>query len=77
MERDKLVLTCIGPDFLGRFVYKDEKGKFFKDIDEKQHRTPMICTVNGGFDGEPDTLIKYIPKYKDLEIEFKPNRETV
>lgn len=74
---DKLILTHIGIDSWSRPVYKDKDGKLFKDVDARKHRNPEICTVNGGFEGEPDTPIIYISKYKDVEIEFIPNRITI
>lgn len=72
----KLTLTFIRIDSWGRPVYKNEEGKLFKDVDSRKNRQPEICTVNGNFNGEPDTPIHYISKYKDLEIEFKPHRIT-
>lgn len=74
---EKLLLTHIGIDSCDRPVYKDEDGKIFKDIDARINRTPEICTVYGGFDGEPDTPIIYISKYEDVEIEFNPHRITI
>lgn len=74
---NKLVLTYIGIDSWSKPVYENEGGILFKDVDSRKYRTPEICTVYGGFDGEPDTPISYIPKYKDLEIEFKPHRITI
>lgn len=73
---DKLILTYIGTDSWSRPVYKNEDGNLFKDVDSREHRIPEICTVYGGFEGEPDTPIDYISKYKDLEIEFIPHRIT-
>lgn len=76
-KTEKLVLTYIGIDNFSRPVYKNEEGKLFKDVDPRKHRNPEICTVYGGFEGEPDTPIIYISKYKDVEIEFIPHRITV
>ena len=74
---DKLILTYVGIDSWSRPVYKNEDGKLFKDVDARKHKNPEICTVCGGFEGEPDTPITYISKYKDLEIEFNPHRITI
>jgi hypothetical protein len=73
---DKLVLNYIGKDSWSRPVYKNEDGKLFKDVDSRKHRNPEICTVYGGFEGEPDTPIQYISKYENVEIEFIPCRIT-
>lgn len=72
----KLSLTYIGMDSLDRPVYENKEGKLFKDADPREHRPPVICTVCGGFDGEPDTPVEYIPQYKDLKVEFIPRRKT-
>lgn len=72
----KLVLNYVGIDSWDRPVYKNEEGNLFKDVDARKNRGPEICTVYGGMEGEPDTPIIYISKYKDLEIEFVPERIT-
>jgi hypothetical protein len=51
---EKLVLEFIGVDDWSRPVYKDANGKLFKDI-ECDDPPMVLCTVCGGFDGEPDT----------------------
>ena len=60
-----------------RPVYEDENGRLWKDVDPRPHVQPRLCTaLNNSFDGEPDTPIDYIPRYKDEHIEFIPKRET-
>lgn len=73
----KLELTHIGNDSWDRPVYKDQNGKLWKDVDPRASREPELCTVYQNiFDGEPDTPMCYINKYKDVQVEFKPNRVT-
>lgn len=65
----KLKLKFLGIDFWSRPVYEDQDGKLFKDVNCDNE--PMnLCTVYGGFDGEPDTPIRYIKKYQNVEIEI-------
>lgn len=74
---DKLELTYIGLDSWLRPVYKDIDGKLFVDVDNRENRKPEICTkYNNQFEGEPDTPIQYIEKYKSVEIVFFPKRIT-
>lgn len=63
----KLVLNFVGKDDWSRVVYEDEGGKMFKDT-SLGYGKPSLCTVYGGFEGEPDTPIQYIEKYKNVEI---------
>lgn len=65
----KLVLTCIGIDYWSRPVYKSEEGILFKDIN-CGNGEPILCTVCGGFDGEPDTPIRAIKDYHGVPIEI-------
>lgn len=65
----KLVLTYIGEDSWSRPTYKDESGQLFKDVNCGRG-VPELCTVNGGFEGEPDTQIEHIKRFKGLEIEL-------
>lgn len=65
----KLVLTFIDEDSWSRPVYKDQNGRLFKNVNLKKNNKSGLCTVYGGFDGEPDTPIQYT-KYKEMEIEF-------
>lgn len=67
---NKLILKSIGVDSRNRPVYEDQKGKLFKGTSLKQNDINGLCTVYGGFDGEPDTPLEYT-KYKDYEITFK------
>lgn len=65
----KLVLKFIGVDSWSRPVYEDENGKLFKDTNCDSGEI-ALCTAYGGFEGEPDTPIEYIEKYRDMEIEI-------
>lgn len=65
----KLVLKFIGVDSWSRPVYEDGNGKLFKDTNCDNGEI-ALCTVSGGFDGEPDTPIVYIEKYQDMEFEI-------
>ena len=74
---EKLTLNYIGLDSWSRPVYQNTEGRLFVDTDNRSDRQPEICTkYNNSFDGEPDAPIKYIGKYKDLEVEFLPKRIT-
>lgn len=65
----KLVLTYIGIDYWSRPVYKSEEGLLFKDINCGSGEL-ILCTVCGGFDGEPDTPIRAIKDYHGVPIEI-------
>lgn len=65
---EKLILTYVGRDDWDRAVFTNEDGRYFKDVDLKMGKG-TICTASD-FDGEPDTPIHYIARYKDLEIEI-------
>jgi len=69
-----LTLISIGVDSWNRPVYEDENGKLFKDINCSKGNM-RLATVYGGFDGEPDTPIEYIEKYKDVSIRIKRTKE--
>ena len=66
---EKLILTFVGEDSWNRPVYKDEEGNLFKDTNLGNGNL-ALCTVYGGFEGEPDTPIEYIKKYQDIKIEI-------
>lgn len=71
-----LVLNYIGLDSWSRPVYENN-GTLFVDVDSREYRQPEICTkYNNDFDGEPDTPIEYIEKYKNPKIIFVPTRYT-
>lgn len=74
---ETLILQYIGNDDWSRPVYKDDDGKLFVDTDPRCVY-PNLCTKSGNdFYGEPDTPIRYIKKYKDVEnITFIPERKT-
>lgn len=61
-------LKLIGIDGWSRPVYEDENGKLFKDTNLGQGQL-ALCTT-GSFEGEPDTPIHWIEKYKNIEIEI-------
>lgn len=64
---EKLILIFVGKDDWGNDTYKDENGKFFKNIGWGHNVD--ICTVsNNELDGEPDTPVERIERYKNVEI---------
>lgn len=68
------VLNYIGNDNFARPVYGNGNN-LFVDVDPREYREPKICTkLNNCFDGEPDTPIKYMEEYKDMEVLFFPKR---
>ncbi len=71
---ENLSLKLIGIDSWNRPVYEDQNGKMFKDTNLGRGKI-ALCTVYGGFEGEPDTPIEYIEKYQDVEIEIINNDE--
>ena len=64
----KLILTYLGKDFWDRPVYKDEKDRFFKDVN-LGIGVLDLCT-SSCFDGEPITPVCYIESLKSVEIEI-------
>jgi hypothetical protein len=72
-----LILTFIGRDSWDRPVYETEEGQLLVDTDPRCDSSPNLCTKSGNsFDGEPDTPIRYITKYKDVSIiTFLPERD--
>lgn len=64
---EKLTLTFMGYDDWDRPTYKDDEGRLLKDTN-CDNGILALCTVCGGFDGEPDTPIEYIKKYKNRSI---------
>jgi hypothetical protein len=66
IEKKTMILEFLGMDDWSRPVYKNQEGRFFKDIN--CDNSPLdLCTASG-FDGEPDTPITYIERYKDVEV---------
>lgn len=71
----KIKLEYIGTDSLDRPVYKDENKTLWKDLDPREDLPPNIYTsANNEFDGEPDTPMSFWGKYKQVQIEFVPER---
>lgn len=74
---EALLLRYKGRDSWDRPVYIDENGKLWKDVDPLQDRPPKLCTaLYNAFDGEPDTPMEYMSKYKDVQVVFQPERDT-
>lgn len=68
-----LTLWHIGRDSHDRPVYKDAD----KDTDPRADRPAKLCSsLYNAFDGEPDTPMKYMERYRDAEIRFVPKRDT-
>lgn len=62
----ELILIFVGTDDWNRPVYRDENGIIFKDVNCDNY--PLeLCTASS-IDGEPDTPISNIEKYKDVEV---------
>lgn len=74
---EALLLTHKGRDSWDRPVYIDENGRIWKDVDPLPDISPKLCTaLYNAFDGEPDTPMAYINKYKDVPVVFIPERDT-
>lgn len=65
---EKLVLKFIGEDSWNRPVFEDKYGKLFKDTNCGGGNL-ALCTTYGGFEGEPDTPIRHMEKFQNIEIE--------
>lgn len=73
----KIRLTYKGMDSWNRPVYEDDNGVLWKDVDPRKHIPADLCSsCNNQFNGEPNTNMCYMEKYKDAEIEFVPERIT-
>lgn len=67
-------LHFIGEDSWRRPVYKDENGRYWKDVDNRKgwlgYKNENICSAyNNDFEGEPDT-----PMSNSIDIIFIPER---
>lgn len=62
-----LKLKQIGIDQHSRPVFIDADGRLYKDVNLGMD-DPKICTVWGGFDGEPDTPLEYFKQRPTVEI---------
>lgn len=72
---NKIKLEYIGTDSWDRPVYKDENKTLWKDVDPREDLPPNLCTsANNEFDGEPDMPMRVFEKYKQVQIEFVPER---
>lgn len=65
---EKLILNYLGEDNWSRPVFQDQNGKIFKDLNCGDGKLDL-CTA-GSFDGEPDTPLRYIKKYENIEVEL-------
>lgn len=64
-----MLFKYIGNDSWSRPVYEGEDGTLLVDVSPVTHRPMELCTkYNNSFNGEPDTPIEYIDRYRDAEI---------
>lgn len=74
---DVLLLRHKGRDSWDRPVYEDETGKLWKDVEPRADDGPKLCSaLYNAFDGEPDTPLEVMERYKDKAIVFMPKRDT-
>ena len=74
---EALLLRHKGRDSWDRPVYEDEAGKLWKDVEPNADRVPKLCSaLYNAFDGEPDTPMEYMSKYKGAPVVFLPERDT-
>lgn len=66
MENKKLILTNVGKDDFGWFIFKDSEGNFFKGEVECGE---LVLFTTSGLNGDIDTPIERIEKYKNTIIE--------
>lgn len=72
-----LLLRHKGRDNWDRPVYEDENGKLWKDVEPGINCKPKLCSaLYNAFDGEPDTPLEVMARYKDKAIVFIPKRDT-
>ena len=72
-----MILEYKGRDSWNRPVYEDEAGNLWKDTDPRASRPAKLCSVlNNSFDGEPDTPLEVMKRYRNEKITFTPKRET-
>ena len=72
-----LLLRHKGRDSWDRPVYEDENGKLWKDVEPRASDKPKLCSaLYNAFDGEPDTPLEVMERYKDKAIVFMPKRDT-
>lgn len=75
--RRPLLLRHKGRDSWDRPVYEDENGKLWKDVESRASDGPKLCSaLYNAFDGEPDTPLEVMERYKDKAIVFIPKRDT-
>lgn len=81
-NKNVLKLKQIGIDQHSRPVFIDADGRLYKDVNLGMD-DPKICTVWGGFDGEPDTPLEYFKQrptveiVENLEVENEMENETI
>ena len=69
-----LVLNYVGNDSCDRPVYENH-GLLFVDVNPLSYKETKICTkAYNCLNGEPDTPIQYISKYKDMLVDFFSKR---
>ena len=74
---EALALKHKGRDDRDCPVYIDENGRLWKDVDPLPDIQPKLCTaLYNTFDGEPDTPMEYISKYRGMPVVFLPERDT-
>lgn len=74
---EALLLRHKGRDSWDRPVYEDETGKIWKDVEPGANCGPKLCSaLYNAFDGEPDTPMEYMSKYKGVPVVFLPERDT-
>ena len=74
---DALLLRHKGRDSWDRPVYEDESGKLWKDVEPRADDEPKLCSaLYNAFDGEPDTPLEVMERYKNKAIVFIPKRDT-
>jgi hypothetical protein len=63
----KMKLVFSGIDNWDRPVYKDEKGRLWKDVTLGSDSPKLYSACNGEFEGEPDMPIHYYIKEWEID----------
>lgn len=70
MECKKLVLTYVGLDNFNRMTFKNSNDRYYKHInDYVESDNELYLYTCSGIDGDMDTYIGELEKFKDIEIE--------